>query len=389
MGLLEGEELNFEYECGKGGNDSACAPIAIGEVVGDVEFISASSFHELEAFGPTRDHLVEGEACGLLAAVGAVKDPSGNEFAFIVDGYIAVGCWFFTVSFFDDFVDQPRSGFLVPLLFSGFFKVLFPFDFSRVGRYIFKEGIEGGLAGFESSGFIPDTTDFQAFDGDWFLGFVLEADFYICDFIHHFNPFDDFAENGVPTIQMACFFVGDEELASIGRRAGVGHRKDAFSSMFEGGVGFIAELVARATSARTLWATALDHEIFDDAVKCQAIVVRAFAVYVHSAFCQAYKAAYGEGAFFKFQGEDDFAVVGSHVRIEAVGLLCGEVGLGFSTHENRCGEKGEGLSVFHILCQLVCRWKLDVDGREYPGRFFSSLNMPVVLSGYMDFSDRL
>jgi hypothetical protein len=71
--------------------------------------------------------------------------------------------------------------------------------------------------------------------------------------------------------------------------------------MFQGRVNFIPEFVPWATGACAFWAAALDHEVFDDPMEYQAIVIRAFPASLHRAFGQAYKIANGKGAFFKFQ----------------------------------------------------------------------------------------
>ena len=65
--------------------------------------------------------------------------------------------------------------------------------------------------------------------------------------------------------------VGDEELAAVGVRAGVGHRQHA-ALVAHAVVGLVLELVARTAGAGALRAAALDHEIGDHAVELQAVV---------------------------------------------------------------------------------------------------------------------
>lgn len=70
--------------------------------------------------------------------------------------------------------------------------------------------------------------------------------------------------------------VGDEELAAVRARAGVGHGEDAGFAVAEGFVELVRELVAGTAGAVAARIAALDHEVGDDAVKGQAVVVAAF-----------------------------------------------------------------------------------------------------------------
>ncbi|KAG1438240.1 hypothetical protein G6F57_019936 [Rhizopus arrhizus] len=82
--------------------------------------------------------------------------------------------------------------------------------------------------------------------------------------------FQDLAEHGVAAVQPIGLDVGDEELAAVGVRAGVGHRQRA--DLVLHAVLLVFELVARATGATTLRAAALDHEVGDHAVEDQAVI---------------------------------------------------------------------------------------------------------------------
>jgi len=135
--------------------------------------------------------------------------------------------------------------------------------------------------------------------------------------------------------------MGDEKLASVGRWPRVGHGKNAFSCVFESWVDFITEFVAWAARASSLRATTLNHEVFDDSVKDQAIVVGAFPAGLHGAFGKADEAADGERALFKFQRKYDFAVVSINVRKYAFGGLCGHIGVCLGCHKSYSSEETE------------------------------------------------
>jgi hypothetical protein len=86
----------------------------------------------------------------------------------------------------------------------------------------------------------------------------------------------DFTEDAVFAVEPGGGFVSDEELGAVGAGAGVGHGEDSGLGVFEGGIEFIAELVAGIAGAGAEGAAALDHEIGNDAVELEAIVVTAF-----------------------------------------------------------------------------------------------------------------
>ena len=86
----------------------------------------------------------------------------------------------------------------------------------------------------------------------------------------------DGAEDAVFAVEPRRGDVGDEKLAAIGAGAGVGHGEDAGLGVTEGFVELVCELVAGPAGAVAARIAALDHEVGDDAVKGQAVVVAAF-----------------------------------------------------------------------------------------------------------------
>jgi hypothetical protein len=70
--------------------------------------------------------------------------------------------------------------------------------------------------------------------------------------------------------------MGDEELASVRVRTGVGHGENARFVVPEIGRELVLEAIAGAARARALGATALDHEPADHPVECQVIVKAPF-----------------------------------------------------------------------------------------------------------------
>lgn len=102
----------------------------------------------------------------------------------------------------------------------------------------------------------------------------------LLDAVHHILSTDNFAENCVMAIQMRLWRVGDEELRTVGSRAGVGHGKRsrfvAIGIAFE----FIGKLISWTAGSGSGWVAALDHEVGNDAVKYDA-VIKPFASQEH------------------------------------------------------------------------------------------------------------
>ena len=61
--------------------------------------------------------------------------------------------------------------------------------------------------------------------------------------------------------------MGDEELASVGARAGIGHGQATRAVMAKARIKFIFKAIAGSARARAQGATTLNHEIGDDTVK--------------------------------------------------------------------------------------------------------------------------
>src|SRR5215211_2352712 len=80
------------------------------------------------------------------------------------------------------------------------------------------------------------------------------------------------AEDGVLAVEPGRLLGrDDEELAAVGVGSAIGHgKRPAHDPVL---VDLILELVARATGARPLRAAALDHEVLDDAVEDEPVVV--------------------------------------------------------------------------------------------------------------------
>ena len=103
-----------------------------------------------------------------------------------------------------------------------------------------------------------------------FLDFVAAG-----DGVHDIHPISDMTEDGVFAVKVRCGHVGDEELASIGPRARIGHGKNTGAAVFEPSVHFVFKAVAGSAAACAGGIAALDHELLDDAMEGEAIVVTA------------------------------------------------------------------------------------------------------------------
>lgn len=96
-----------------------------------------------------------------------------------------------------------------------------------------------------------------------------------CDGVHDIHPIGHITENGVFAVKVGCGHVGDEELASIGPWAGIGHGENTGAVVFEPSVDFVFKAVAGSAAAGAGGIAALDHELLDDAMEGEAVVVTA------------------------------------------------------------------------------------------------------------------
>ena len=87
------------------------------------------------------------------------------------------------------------------------------------------------------------------------------------DGVNDIHPIGHMTENGVFAVKVGCGHVGDEELASIGPWAGIGHGKNTRAIMLEPAVDFVFKAVARSTAACAGGIAALNHELLDDAME--------------------------------------------------------------------------------------------------------------------------
>ncbi len=95
-----------------------------------------------------------------------------------------------------------------------------------------------------------------------FLNFVAAS-----DGVHSIHPIGHMTENGVFAVKVGCGHVGDEELASIGPWAGIGHGKNTGAVVFEPSVDFVFKAVAGSAAACAGGISALDHKLLDDAME--------------------------------------------------------------------------------------------------------------------------
>jgi hypothetical protein len=82
----------------------------------------------------------------------------------------------------------------------------------------------------------------------------------------------DLSEDGVLSVQPVGGDVGDEELGTVGVGACVGHGEAADFVLRFAWADFIGEFIACVAGAGALGASALDHEIGDDAMKFQSVI---------------------------------------------------------------------------------------------------------------------
>ena len=92
------------------------------------------------------------------------------------------------------------------------------------------------------------------------------------DGIHYFLSLSDFSKNGMLSVEVGSWEVSDEKLRTVGVGSGIGHRENAWPVVTAVWLAFTLELVAGVASASAERAAALNHEIWNDAVKGKAVV---------------------------------------------------------------------------------------------------------------------
>src|SRR5918992_3828539 len=148
--------------------------------------------------------------------------------------------------------------------------------------------------------------DLHALDHRVLGGPVLGPGLRALDRVDRLHARADLAEDGVLAVEPGSR-VGrdDEELAAVRVRPAVGHRQRAAHDLVV--VDLVLELVARAAGAGSLRAAALDHEVLDDAVEDQPVVVAVLR--------QLHEVLDGLRGIFLEQLELDRPVVGVHGRL--------------------------------------------------------------------------
>src|SRR2546430_2597223 len=87
----------------------------------------------------------------------------------------------------------------------------------------------------------------------------------LLDRVDDLLPAADLAEDGMLAIKPVGRDVGDEELAAVRVRTGVGHRqRPALVLAVLAGAQLVLELVPRPAAAGALGVAALDHEVLND-----------------------------------------------------------------------------------------------------------------------------
>lgn len=163
----------------------------------------------------------------------------------------------------------------------------------------------------------------EDFDGEDFVAgaVVFDAPFtgveFADDGVDDIHAVGDFTKNRVAVIEVWGGSHGDEELGSVGVCARIGHRDDAGFVVFEFGMEFVLELVTRSAATGFSGVAALDHEVIDDAVEGDAIVVAALG--------EVEKIGGGNGGFAGEDGGIDLSFGGSDFDVDILdGLsLCG------------------------------------------------------------------
>src|SRR5580704_6136119 len=117
-----------------------------------------------------------------------------------------------------------------------------------------------------------DSLDLHGFQFDGLPRLVIRAARNFRNFCGDVHAFDDLAENRVLVVEPGSGSHGDEKLASICARTGVGHREFSRLVMFQGRMKLIPEAITWVARPGAERASSLNHELRDHAMKNQAVV---------------------------------------------------------------------------------------------------------------------
>jgi hypothetical protein len=122
------------------------------------------------------------------------------------------------------------------------------------------------------------------------LSLVVDDDFVhliaLTDGINYIQTLHNPAEAGMIAVEVCGIFpaVANEKLGTAGIAAGMCHGQHATVMKLIASREFAINLITRATGSGTMWATSLNDEIGDNAMKSKAIVI--------TFLCKAYKVFY-------------------------------------------------------------------------------------------------
>src|ERR1700733_11604158 len=94
----------------------------------------------------------------------------------------------------------------------------------------------------------------------------------LLDLVDDIFPLDGLSKNGMFSVQPRRFHVGDEKLASVGIRTGIGHGKRAWRVLVGVPFGLVFELVAGTSAAGAGRIAALHHEIRNHSMKNGTVI---------------------------------------------------------------------------------------------------------------------
>lgn len=147
-----------------------------------------------------------------------------------------------------------------------------------------------------------------------FGGVAVDDDFL--DGVTALNRIDDvlplggFTEDGVLAVEVWRRTVSDEKLGAVGVWTGISHGEDAGLVVTTVRLALTLELVAGVPSAISIRASALNHEVGNDAVEGQSIV--------KSTRGEVQEGANGDGCIIGEEGEVDVALAGLDCNFNVV-----------------------------------------------------------------------
>ena len=146
------------------------------------------------------------------------------------------------------------------------------FLFFCLSGLCFYKGIEY-LGGIPFLGIFTYSDDLYFFDNHWLLWAIHRVCFHRSNFTDHILPLNHLSEDSMAEVEPIGSFLSDEELTTIGSRAGVSHCQLSLFSKGKGIDKLVGKLIAWVSCPCSCTISRLEHEVLNHAVRLGVVII--------------------------------------------------------------------------------------------------------------------